>query len=74
MMLAHIINRFVEKSQYIYRMRDKQGKCSIAYLWKRLWSFSTECDINEIEYEQLVKKRSLSPKEILRSKLMETIM
>ena len=57
MMLAHMINQFVEKSTYVCEMRDKHGKCSIAYLWKRLWSFFTECDIEEIEYEQFVKKR-----------------
>lgn len=57
MMLAHMINQFVEKSKYVCEMRDKHGKCSIAYLWKRLWSFFTECDIEEIEYEQFVKKR-----------------
>lgn len=57
MMLAHMINQFVEKSKYVYQMRHKHGKCSIAYLWKRLWSFFTECDIEEIEYDQFVKKR-----------------
>lgn len=57
MMLAHMINQFVEKSKYVCEMRDKHGKCSIEYLWKRLWSFFTECDIEEVEYEQFVKKR-----------------
>lgn len=57
MMIAHMINQLVEKSQYVCEMRDKNNKCSITYLWRRLWSFFTECDIEEIEYEQFVKKR-----------------
>ena len=57
MMLAHMLNQLVEKSIDIGEILYKQGKCSIAYLWKRLWSFFTECEIEELEYEQLVKKR-----------------
>ena len=57
MMLAHMLNQLVEKSIEICAILDKNSKCTIDYLWKRLWSFFNECDIENIEYEKFVKKR-----------------
>jgi len=57
MMLAHLINQLVEKSTEIDVILKNHSKCSVSYLWKRLWSFFAECEIQEFEYEQFVKKR-----------------
>lgn len=57
MMLAHLMNQLVEKSKEVNMILQNQNKCTITYLWDRLWAFFTECEIKEIEYEHFVKKR-----------------
>ncbi len=57
MMLAHMINQFVEKNFEFIALLLSQGKCTITYLWKRLWSYFIEIEINDIEFDQLVRKR-----------------
>lgn len=57
MMLAHLINQLAEKSKEIDVILQNQKKCTITYLWDRLWSFFTECEITEIEYDHFVRKK-----------------
>ncbi len=58
MMIAHMINQFVEKSGELHSLLKKDGKMTIKHLWKRLMSFVLENDVNETEYNQFVRKRS----------------
>lgn len=57
MMLAHMINQFVEKSTEIIQLLNRSSKSTIVNLWKRLLAYFTEVDIQETEYEQFVRKR-----------------
>ncbi|MCF6356509.1 MAG: transposase [Draconibacterium sp.] len=57
MMLAHMINQFVEKSTEIIQLLNRNSKSTIVNLWKRLLAYFTEVDIDSIEYEQFVRKR-----------------
>jgi len=57
MMLAHMINQFVEKSAEITQLLNRNSKSTIVHLWKRLLAYFTEVDIDSIEYDQFVRKR-----------------
>lgn len=57
MMLAHMINQFVEKSVEIVRLLAQHSKSTVANLWKRLLAYFTETNIEQEEYEQFVRKR-----------------
>lgn len=57
MMIAHIINQFVEKSTDFILRLTVDIKCTITYLWKRLLGYFTEVEINEPEYDDFVRKR-----------------
>ncbi len=57
MILAHMINQFVEKSTEIVRLLAQHSKSTIINLWKRLLAYFTEVDIGQQEYGQFVRKR-----------------
>ncbi|WP_430812967.1 MULTISPECIES: transposase [unclassified Carboxylicivirga] len=57
MMIAHMINQFVEKSCDLKHIFENDTKMTIQYLWKRLLSFVLENCVDPIEYDQLVRKR-----------------
>ena len=57
MMLAHMINQFVEKSTEVVLILASNSKGTIINLWKKLISFFTENNIDKIEYDQFVRKR-----------------
>lgn len=58
MMVAHMINQFVEKSLAINQIIFNNRKCTIQYLWKKLWSFFSEIEITRDDCDQFVRKRS----------------
>lgn len=58
MMIAHMINQFVEKSCELQCLLKSSSKMTIKHLWKRLLSFFLENVVNEIEYELFVRKTS----------------
>lgn len=57
MMIAHMINQFVEKSSEINHIMQSNRKCTICYLWKKLWAFFSENEITEEDCDQFVRKR-----------------
>lgn len=58
MMLAHIINQFVEKSSEIANLLAQDSKGTIVNLWKRLWGYFSEQEVDANEYDQMVRKRT----------------
>lgn len=58
MMIAHMINQFVEKSKDLQPALKKDSKMTIKYLWKRLCTFFLEVDIDSVEYDHFVRKRN----------------
>lgn len=57
MMIAHIINQFVEKSTDFITILMADIKCTITYMWKRLFGYFTEVEIIEPEYDNFIRKR-----------------
>lgn len=57
MMLAHMINQFVEKSAEIVHLLSQHSKSTVTNLWKRLQAYFTETNIEQEEYEQFVRKK-----------------
>lgn len=58
MMIAHIINQFVEKSTDFIQLRDSVPKQTVVFLWQRLISFFTDFDIEPLELENCIKRRT----------------
>lgn len=57
MMIAHMINQFVEKSSEIDNIMQNNRKCTICYLWKKLWAFFSEIEVTDEDCDQFVRKR-----------------
>ena len=57
MMLAHMINQFVEKSTEVVQMLALHSKNTVINLWKRLLAYFTEVEVDSREYGQFVRKR-----------------
>jgi len=58
MMIAHAINQFVEKSTDFIELKDSVPKRSVQFLWQRLISFFTDFDIEPLELEDCIKRRT----------------
>jgi hypothetical protein len=57
MLMAHMINQFVEKSTEVTVLLTAYSKETIVNLWKRLLAYFTENKIKGSEYEKLLGKR-----------------
>jgi hypothetical protein len=57
MMIAHIINQFVEKSSDFINLLKRNPKCTILFLWERLIGHFSEVKINQTKFDEYVLKR-----------------
>ena len=57
MLMAHMINQFVEKSSEVTALLTAHSKETIANLWKRLLAYFSENKIKRGEYAKLLGKR-----------------
>ena len=58
MMIAHIINQFVEKSTDFIELKNSALKQGILFLWQRLISFFTDSEIDVLDLDKYVKRRT----------------
>ena len=54
--IAHIINQLVEASQTINTLVNKTFKCTIKYLWNRIFSYLIENRLDQNELVEMVSK------------------
>jgi len=57
MMLAHMINQFVEKSIVVADMQGENKKCTIIHLWKRLIAYFSEVELDQPQYDHSIYRR-----------------
>jgi hypothetical protein len=57
MMMAHMINQFVEKSPQLAALLAEHSKTTVANLWKRLLAYLSENKINKKQYALLGSTR-----------------
>lgn len=58
MMIAHVINQFVEKSTDFIELKNSALKQGILFLWQRLISFFTDSEIDVLDLDKYVKRRT----------------
>lgn len=58
MMIAHMINQFVEKSTDFIDLKKSVPKQSIRFLWQRLIGFFTDFEVDRSEFRQLVERKT----------------
>lgn len=58
MMIAHMINQFVEKGTEFAELLKSGMKLTVKFLWQRLVAFFTDSDVNQQEFNQYTKRRA----------------